>query len=327
MKKYVIPCLVALTGLLNQAQAFDGIILVLEAPLLKGPSLDSTVLQTLRKGSRVYVPNEVGNAETLPEFIPTFDRAGNRAYIPSRYVKVITGSLNEKRQSINYKGNDPTDYRIEEPIPVTYPFEDSQYVRASLAALIGNNSNSAYAYNSSFTKQNYGAEVGARLAVTKRIVFDRYNRFYFGFISFLNTNTNRLEFQNSAVADENRFVVKAGPWITYDAYKTSKYHLSIGSGFTFNYHHSKISMSKLDLSEERTFTGISISPMTSTTFQIDNILPNTDFLLGADLSLYLPHSLKSSQEIQNPDLWGEDNQITASFKTQVSLFLGVQVKY
>jgi hypothetical protein len=327
MKKYFLPAIAGLTITLNQAVAYDGIILVLEAPLLKEPTLSSKVLQTLRKGSKVYVPNEIGDSETLPEFIETFDRAGNRAYIPTRYVKIITGKTNEFRQSINYQGQDPTDYRIEEPIPVTYPFEDNHFVRSSLAFMVGNNTNSPYEYNSAFTEQDYGTEFGGRFSLTKKIVFDQYNRFYFGLISFFGISQNKLEFQNFNVAKESSFVLRMGPWFTYDAYKTSKYLLSVGTGFTFNYQSSKITVSNDLQSEERTFSGLSIAPMTSTSFTIADIFPNTDFISGADLSLYLPHSLKSSNSSETSELFGENNEINSSFKAQVSLFLGIQVKY
>jgi hypothetical protein len=120
--------------------------------------------------------------------------------------------------------------------------------------------------------------------------------------------------------------MRAGPWFTYDAFRNEKYQLSIGTGFTFNYHSSKITLSNELQSESRTFTGFSLAPMTSTSFTIADILPNTDFISGADLSLYLPHALKSSA-VEDSELIGESNEISSTLKAQVSLFLGIQVKY
>lgn len=326
MKKHFLIASTALT-ISTSVLSYDGIVLVLEAPLLREPSLSSTVLQVLRKGSKVYVPNEIGNAESMPEFIPTFDRAGNPAFIPSRYVKVITGQVNEKNQPISYKGNDPTDYRLEEPIPVTYPFPNKNFARASVSFIVGNNANSVYSYNSPFIKQSYGAEFGGRVSVMRKIAFDKNDRFYFGLITLVGTTSNNLSFTNANTAEESRMILRAGPWITYDAYKTENYNLTIGTGFTFNYHQSKLSVSNELLGEDRSFSGFSIAPMTSTQFMINDIIPNTDFITGIDFSLYLPHTLKSSNEPQNPELWGEDNQISGTLKTQLALFLGLQVKY
>ena len=102
--------------------AYDAVIIVFQAPLLKGPSLNSKVLQVLRKGDRVYIPRESLVKGTLPEFVPTFDRAGNEAYVPAKYVKVISGTDEENKQPVHYGKHDPTDYRLEEPIPTSYPF-------------------------------------------------------------------------------------------------------------------------------------------------------------------------------------------------------------
>lgn len=327
MRKYFFGLSTFFVLSLNAASASDGIIIVLEAPLLKSPSMGSTVLQVIRKGEKVFVPREYANPGNMPEFIPTFDRAGNRAYVPSRYVKLITGTTSESLQSIRYAGNDPTDYRLEEPIPATYPFEDRNFLRASAAFIVGNNTTAAYGYNSPFNSQKFNADMGGRIAITRKVSFDKYDRFYFGFIGLITTAKNSTTFKNDSLAEESRSVVRGGPWLTYDAFKNDNYRLSIGTGFTFNYHRSSLFVDKAPLSEERLFSGYSISPMTSTTLQINDVLPNTDLVTGVDFSLFLPYTVKSTEEAEIPELWGEDNQISSGLKAQASIFLGIQVKY
>lgn len=322
MKKYILGLSTFLAVSLNPAFSYDGIVLVLEAPLLKSPSMSSTVLQIIRKGETVFVPREYATLEDMPEFIPTFDRAGNRAYVPSRYIKVVTGTTEENLQSIRYSGHDPTDYRIEEPIPKTYPFEDSSFFRVSAAFSIGNNTTSAYAYNSPFNSQNFGADMGLRLAITRKVTFDKYDRFYFGFIGLATFLSNDTTFSNDAFANESRNTLRGGPWLTYDAFKNENYRLSIGSGFTFNYHRSTLTIDKEPMYEKRSFTGFSISPMTSTTFQVNDVIPNTDFVTGVDFSLFLPHSVKSSENAESNELWGEDNSIKSGLKAQASKPVG-----
>jgi hypothetical protein len=327
MRKKIFTLLTIPLLAIPQARAYDGVIIVLEAPLLKLPSLSSTVLQTIRKGETVYIPREIGNLSVMPEFIPTFDRAGNRAYIPSRYVKVVTGTVKENLQPIHYAGHDPTDYRIEEPIPVTYPFENRNFLRASAAFIVANNTTSTYAYNSAFNDQKFRAEMGGRLTLTKKVAFDNYDRFYFGFIGLITSAKNTTKFKNDNLAEESRGIIRGGPWLTYDAFKNDDYRLTIGTGFTFNYHRTTLFVDSGKEAEERIFSGFSISPMTSTTLQINNILPYTDFVTGVDLSLFLPHTLKTTNEAELPVLWGEDNQISTGLKAQASIFMGVQVKY
>lgn len=334
MKKNLLLFLFCFLGITSIAEAYDGVIIVLEAPLLKEPKLNSRVLQTLRKGSRVYVPREIGNLliedAQLPEFIQTYDRVGNIAYIPTKYIKIVTHDLSENQMPITLPGVDPTDYRIEEPIPTTYPFDNSAYLRALVAVSLGNNIKAPYDYNSNFSRQSFSTEKGARLILTKKISFDNYDRYYYGFIGSINTVNNTIDFENTNTANENRSILKAGPIITFDAYKTEKLRLTIGTGFTYNYHKSTLSMEdSLGNSEERVFSGYSLSPFTNTIIQLSDVLPMTDLIAGADLNLFLPHTQKSTDEITIPELWNElsPNQIQTGLKPQVSFYLGIQVKY
>lgn len=327
MKKYFFHLFTFLVLAANQARAYDGIVIVLEAPLLRGPSLDSVVLQMIRKGDKVYIPREYYNNGELPDFVPTFDRAGNRAYVPAKYIKVVSGTDDESAQPIRIAHHDPTDYRIEEPIPSTYPFENRSFLRASISFLVGSNASSPYAYDSAFDKQKYRAEMGGRLVLSHKINSDKYDRFYFGMIGFITSAKNTVEFKNNYLAEESRDLIRVGPWFTYDAYKSDKYRLAVGTGFTFNYHRSTIFIDdRTQLAEERIFSGFSFSPMTSVSLQVSDVLPNTDFISGVDLSLFLPYSIKTTDTPAYPQMWTED-QISNGLKAQASAFVGVQVKY
>ena len=317
--------------LLLQSNAFsyDAIVIVLEAPLLKEASLHSTVLQLVRKGKLVYVPNEIGNLKKLPEFIQTYDRVGNIAYVPSKYLKIITNDLSESRMPNQYNGNDPTDYRLEEPIPASYPYDDNSFLRASFALLAGNNIKSPYEYNSSLNGQSFSSESGGRLNLSQKIKFDKHDRYYFGFLGIISSSTNTIQFKNANKASESRSIMRIGPSITFDAFKNNDYRLTLGTGFTYNYHKSVLKMSGPSGSEERFFSGYSFSPMATTLIQILNIFPNTDLIAGTDFSLFLPHKQSTHDEITIPALWGSDapTQIQAGLSPQVSFFIGLQAKY
>ncbi|MBC7714852.1 MAG: hypothetical protein H7177_16010 [Rhizobacter sp.] len=326
--KYFFSLFTFLILISGSVDAYDGVVIVLEAPLLRGPSLRSTVIQTIRKGERVYIPREVVIDGTLPEFVPTFDRAGNRAYIPGRYVKVILGTVAENRLPITLPDHDPTDYRIEEPIPATYPFEARGFLRASVAVQLANSTKSPYAYNSTFNQQDYGTEAGVRFTVMKKVDHDKYDRFYFGLLGLITSAENTISFKNNSNAKESRGYIRGGPWFTYDAFKNEKYRMTLGTGFTFNYNRSTILVKSTNgASEERVFAGYSISPVVSPSFQISDIFPYTDLIGGMDLSVYLPSTLTSKEEAVVPELWGESNQISSGLKAQASLYLGIQVKY
>ncbi|MDO9183500.1 MAG: hypothetical protein Q7U04_13885 [Bacteriovorax sp.] len=304
--------------LMTKAYSYEAIVIVLEAPLLKEAKLGSTVLQVLRKGSKVYVPNEIGNQNELPEFVQTYDRVGDIAFIPSKYIKMITHDLSENKTSITYPVNDPTDYRLEEPIPETYPFDNSPYLRASLSYSMGNNTKTTADYDASFADQNFSSEIGARFSLTRKISFDKYDRYYFGLISFISSANNKILFKNNNSVTENHLVFRLGPSISYDAYKNNDYRLTIGTGFTYNYHLTNLKVDALETSEEISFNGYSLSPLANIYLQALDVFPKTDLLLGSDLSFYLPHSQISKTA---------SGQISSGLKSQVSFFLGLQAKY
>jgi hypothetical protein len=307
--------------------ANEAIVIVLNAPLLSEPKMESRVLQTVRKGQKIFIPREEVSEEAFPEYFTTYDRAGNLAYIPSQYVKPILKTTDEKRDPITLSSSDPTDYRLEEPIPSTYPFEDNHFVRTSISLLMANNLKSPYNYNSPFNDQDFGMEMGMRLTVTKKAQHDQYDRFYFGVIGFITSAKNKIQFKDGKNASESRDQVRAGPWVTFDAFKNEKYKLAMGTGFTFNYHRSLHVYQMQVQSEQRFFNGYSISPMGNLSFQINNIIPHTDLITGLDLNLYLPHTLTSNDKIVISDLWPEEKTISVGFKTQASAFIGFQVKY
>lgn len=325
--KYFLTALSFTLTFADYARAYDATVIVLEAPLLREPDLDSTVVMTIRKGGRVYVPNEVVVNGIVPEFVPTFDRTGNRAYIQGKYIKVILGTRAENRTPVTLAGHDPTDYRLEEPLSASYPFEDRAYLRASVSFAVANNTQSPYEYNSSFNKQNYPSELGMRVTLSRKVEHDQYDRFYFGGIGFITNTTNTIEFKNNSLADESRGVIRLGPWLSYDSFRNDNYRLTIGTGFTFNYHRTTLFVDTGATSEQRIFSGFSISPMVSSNFQISNVLPYTDFVTGLDLSLFLPHSQKDSVEPEASELWSESSEIRSGLKPQASAFVGLQVKY
>lgn len=316
-----------LTLFCYKANALEAIVIVLEAPLLKDANLDSKVLATLRKGKKIKIPSIATTSGELPEFIPVFDRAGNEAFIPSKYIKIIFNNDREYETSVAYEGNDPTDYRIEEPISKKYPYDDSPDLRASISVHLGANSNSPFEYNNAYTNQKNKMEMGARVAVSKKVEFDKFDRFYFGVIGYISSTKNSLSFIDGTQGDESRDNIRLGPSFIYDAYKTSKHRLSLGTGFTFNYHRALLERENATNMESRIFNGFSLSPLANVAYQMNEVLPQTDLILGMDAHFMLPYTLKTKDQTSYPGLWGSSDEITSSFKVQASLFIGLQFRH
>ena len=309
-----------------KAQALEAIVIVLEAPLLRDASYDAQVLATLRKGKKIQIPTIAATSGELPEFIAVFDRAGNEAFIPSKYIKIIYNTDKEYETSVAYEGNDPTDYRIEEPISSKYPYDDSPDIRASVSVHIGSNSNSPFEYKTGYTSQKNKMEMGARVAALKKVDHDKFDRFYFGAIGFITSTKNSLNFVDGTFSEESRDSIRLGPYFIFDPYKTANYRLSVGTGFTFNYNKALLERENSNLIESRLFDGFSITPLVNVAYQVNQVFPHTDFIIGMDAHFMLPYNLKTKDDATNPILWSDNNQISSSFKVQASIFVGLQFR-
>ncbi len=306
--------------------AYEATVIVLEAPLLKDASYSSKVLATLRKGDKLQIPNNIVEKGEIPDFLPTLDRAGNTVFVPTKYVKIIYNDNREYLTSINYPVNDPTDYRLQEPISKIYPFDDSQTFRASFAYHIGSNFNSNYDYAQNFTSKGNSFEHGFRVTSLAKATHDPHDRFYFGFIGYVNTLQNEIHFTNGSSSRESHDVYRVGPFFNYDAYKTFKHRLSIGAGFTYNFHRTVITREDAGVEDTRIFDGYSLSPLFNLSFIRHDLFPYTDIVAGFDASFYLPHSLKTKDEAKT-NLWTDEVEIKSSLKIQTSAYLGLQFKY
>jgi hypothetical protein len=305
----------------------DGIIIVLNASLLKSPQEGATVLQNVRKGSRIYIPASLDLKKALPEFIQTFDRAGNVAFIRSHHVKIITNDEQEQQWPSSMGEYDPTDYRLEEPIIASYPFLYHEYGRVSFDLSMGTNPLAPYNYGNQLSGQNYAYEKGIRFQATKRFSSDNSNRFFLGAIGRIAIAANTFSFLDGSNSTESRSVIRLGPFVSYDAYRNSFFRFSTGLGLTVNYHRSSISLrDRIGNGDQQFFSGFSISPVASLSLVRDNIIPGLDLTLGSDYYLQLPYSQAVAIQSSSPVYWNSA-KIQSSTHSQVSFFIGVQTKY
>ncbi len=323
--KYILFVLFLLVS--NRGFSNDAIVIVFQASLRNAPNDNATILQHIRKGERVYIPASLDLTKPLPLYIQTLDKIGNTAFIKSQYIKIITNDSQEEQWPNSIGSYDPTDYRIEEPIPATYPYMDHEYKRATIELSGGTNPHDLFDYGLPFAGQTYSYESGIRFFSSQKLNSDRTNRHYVGIIGGVSSVNNSFIFTDGSTAIQSRTLFRLGPFYSYDTFRNSKLRLILGAGVTLNYHRSAISISDaLGNSDQQFFTGISLSPLISTTLAYDNFVPGLDFLMGTDLYLYLPHSQSAPNLSSSPVIWNS-NKIQSSFRTQVSLFIGVQTKY
>ena len=332
-------------------EAGTGIVTVLEAPIFREPDLEAKVVQLVRKGQKVYIhnkyfkkgpleldyvrPKDVQTLGLFEEeddgFYLTSDKRGMDAYIPKEYIKLVYRDRREFSEQVVPFKPDPTDYRLEEPLPEGYPVVGKTKLRASISLSIGSDLKSNYAYPQVIEKEEYGNRWGMYATYAKKTDWDKENRFYVGGAFHIWGSKSRFTIFDDGSAEESKGQVGLGPYLSYDVWRSNDFFLTISGALTVNYNRMLVSRSNADnLFEQRTFKGFSFTPRISSYLTWKNLFP-FPVQLGFDFQTYLPHYLASTKEVEVPELWNEqgtqEDQWYVPFSNQWSVYIGIIKEY
>ncbi len=343
MKNLVLSFLIALSPKLF---AVDAIVIVLEAPLLEAPSLDSNVKQVVRKGDKIYLHDKHFNAskwETTSqaservllmddiydeEFYQTLSKDGFPAFVQSKYVKVIYQDDRELTNPVSRFEVDPTDYRLEEPLPEGYPLSEKDKKKAAALFSLGTHSKSSYEFNDAIINEDYANSYGFTLLYMTKVDYDLFDRFYFGTkIGFDNNNVD-FGFANGANVKQSLGRYSIGPHISFDIYKSEKTRLTAYTNISVTYHRAYLSYEGLNEAyEERAFNAWGITPEIGTMWQWVEILPSTDLVLGANLIAQPRVEMNPATEAVG-SFWNADQDVLVTQAgLRASFTLGIQARY
>lgn len=321
--------------LLSQAHAsipiVRGMVIVLEAPLLNAPDLGAKVVQRVRKGD--IIPLEQSqfkrDQDQLEGFFETWDRNANVVYIPKLHVKLITHDSRELETSVTRWGHDPTDYRLEEPLADHYPLYFGEQRRIFANFNMGSHTKTNYLYQSDFQTEEFISRKGVQLGYLHNVSFDTTDRLYFGPFFQGVAEQAQFAFNNDARARESRGLIGAGPYLSYDSYRSDRYLLTIGGGFMLNWNRHLITYATRDGDEEdRIFNGLSMSSKAQAVFHFRNVFPKMNFIFGAEAELALPHTLNPQLQAQLSGVWNSSfDQISVPLQTHHSFFVGLVSTY
>lgn len=340
--------LILLIGL--DTLAADAEVIVLEAPLLSAPNYKARVLQRVRKGKNLVIHNQNlgknpwevnyevdSNGLPLPkdeidnEFLKTLTTSGVDAWIPKKYVKVVYNDDRENELKMNpYSNYDPTDYRIEEPLPESYPLIEQSNAKAYMSFGMGPSSKSGFNYGTPIIEESIGNKYTFFSVYARKVEFDPYNRFYFGGMLQVHGQRSVYFVSNDRTTQETNGEIGLGPYISYDIYRTSDSSITAYGGFTYNFHRYSIEQTtRAGSFEERLFTGFSITPKIGSYYSFKNFIPKSDldFIIGAETNFNLPYTLKTKSQAQVESFWNDNDQIDIPLGAQYSVFFGISAKY
>lgn len=346
------------------AYAGDAIVIVLETALYREDDPTSRVLQLARKNQKVWIHDkEFGlsplapdyssmnnstelresrrknyfNSEDKSGFYETMDRNGNTAFIKRSHVKLIYKDDREALSNVNPFLEDPTDYRIEEPLPDDYPFTDPSKRRAFIHTIFGPALRTRYQYDADIASTDRSLRKGLAVGYAKKVEWDNFNRFYLGGYAHILTSEANYTFSRGRhdFSREISYQVALGPYLSYDVFRKEKWLISVGGGININWnrHFVKIDNTSADgTSEERLFQGFSFAPrFFSEIHWRDAFIKNVDLVFGLDLQAHLAQSYKSNEAPINQRIWEQSGSIDFGVNSPtggvMTFLIGIQSGY
>ena len=339
MKSFILLPLLSLLSLLFTIEVWpaQGMVTVFEAPLFLAPPLHENaedaknmpkIIRYVKKGEILFVND---NKPQHSNFYQVLSKVGNPAYISRKFVKILYGDSREKEEPLKdfTPDPDPTDYRLEEPIPPRYPFIPQNQRQAGIAWVFGPSRKTNYSYPERITRERFLFHFGLSSYYTFRAPFDHSNRFYWGGAFTLSTSGHLFHLKNGAAAQEARGKFGPGFYISYDIYRTPDYLLTGHTSLSILYHRVFVTqLDKQDQREERLFTGFSLSSRLGGAFQFRDVFPQINLYLATEMKMSLPYTLSSETPLTIPGLWNvQSDAIEAPLGGNVNFLIGIQTSY
>ncbi|MBF0363626.1 MAG: hypothetical protein HQK49_21585 [Oligoflexia bacterium] len=331
----------------TNVHAGNGMILVYEAPLFKEPNIKSKVVQKIPKGKIIYIHHKhfsdvvveenaviaknsyrpdqfdrTGNS--LRDFYITYDNNANQSYILKDHVKLIYQDIKELEDpapSFNLS-NDPTDFRMKEPIPQHYPLYNSKNIRNFLTVGTKTQSYKPYQYDQTLelNSKEYGIPLELTYSYLQAANFDKERLYYFGGILIYSKYSNQYFFENNSIVEERYRRLGIGPYLSYDFYQIEDSHLFtvFMSPIIYLINEVDITITIPNGGETQTFNNRLLSLRTGIIYQRLKILNSVDLILGAILEITPSNTLEATAN--------NNNQFKKDNERNFSSFIGFQLQ-
>lgn len=350
------------------AFALDAVVTVLETPMFKYRSYEAPVVQYLRKGDVIkihpsvannpdfdqYAPSPAKLAELKKkmketpeynddkmfrgeeentafledEFIPTLDRQGNTVYVLSEHIFVYFNDAREYKQHVIAK--DPTDYRLEEPLPRKYPLKTVSGLRGQFIMGITQPYYESYPYLDQIKRKGYQSPVDLNLTFLKQAPGEYQERLFIGGTLNFRTSTNTYTFHDRRFSEEVSYRLGLGPTISYDAFKSEKNRVNLSGTILVNFLDRKQITQSLDqTTEDRLYTGYSVSPRISLQYHRKQILEDVDFVLGTAMEMTSATNYQAKNGAGQASWWRHlgDDKFTTRTTFALGGYVGLQSAY
>jgi hypothetical protein len=339
--------------------AGDAVVTVLETPIFSSPSKKSQILQYKRKGDTVYIHQEsfsedfysedyssnkeqllksqkeyqksypdvlfqAQSKKTYESFHKTLTRSGREGFILKDHVFL---NYNDKRElTQDVIADDPTDYRIEEPLPEGFPLIGITGYRGQVLFSLGTPTDQPYPYSQNIRDTGFNFNKEVSFVWSKQVSYDISKRLFFGGeLHIMSGETSYIT--KNITATESQVRVGIGPYLAYDLFKRNRHSLSIQGSLVFNFYDSKEIKQSFDTTTSSgsvTYLSRYFSPKIGFSYNLDDIIGDLDFIIGVKAFMHTPHTYKATKNIDK-EVWASDYKV--GYSLEQSYFFGFQRAY
>jgi hypothetical protein len=299
--------------------ALEARVSVLQSPLFKDPSVQSIIVQYLRKGQKIILhPKKINDA-----FWKTTDKNGHESFILNQHVQIYFN--NPQEFEFRRPLQDETDYRLEEPLPEVYPFSNKMTQRGAVLVGVSSFVKNHYSYNNPVLEESFGVPYEIDIYHSKKINIDRSGRSYFGTLFNIMYSNSTFKTIDKYASNEFSWELGFGPYISYDAFRNNSSYLTIGLALTIQYLRRVVAVSDKNIQDNiRYFSGLNFGSRLIVNFTKKNFFRGFHWLISGQLKTNLPFSLKSSSTPQSfTSLWSRKDSVVSDLQNHLLLSFGI----
>ena len=352
----------------SNCYALEAVVTVLETPMLRYPSLEAPVVQYLRKGDVIKVDPSLANkdkydamaprpeklkevhkklsespewnedpmfkGDTVPgrdddEFVKSLDRQGKTVYIIRDHLYIYYENQKELDQKIARE--DPTDYRLEEPLPKNYPLYNASGYRGQILLGLTQPYYESYPYASKVKTKGYTSPFDFTATALRRQARDKQDRYYVGATFNLRYFSNNYSLVNGRQSEEKGLKLGIGPYLSYDAFKGEQNRINMF--FSLNlYFFNQLFINQKDnagLNDDRVFSAYTLVPRIGVQYHRKAVLEDIDFVIGTSMEVEPSTTYRANSAPTQRTWWrgGAPDKFNTRTTFALAGFIGFQSAY
>ena len=360
--------LVILLLSISNCFALEAVVTVLETPMLRSKSLDAPVVQYLRKGDVIKIDPSLANQERYnamappaaklkeikerlaksnewkedpffqgttaegkddDEFVAALDRQGKTVYIIRDHLYIYYTNEKEFEQRISRE--DPTDDRLEEPLPKNYPLYNPSGYRSQILLGITQPYYESYDYFAKVKTKGYMSPIDFSGTALRKQPWDTQDRFYSGGTINIRYFSNTFNLTSGRLAEEKGFKVGIGPYLSYDAFKGEVNRLNLF--FSLNiYFFNQLFISQEDASgasDDRVYSTYTVTPRFGFQYHRKGVIEDVDFVMGTSIEIEPPTTYRANSAPTERSWWrgGAPDKFNTRATFTLAGFIGFQSAY